>query len=105
MSIFNKREQNFESKFAHDQENEFKLKAKSMRYLGEWAANKLNITEIADQKAFIEYLLTSNLLDFNKGLEVVAQKLEENNIQISKDDFLNAVEAAIEKAKNEILHK
>jgi len=41
MTTFDKREQGFESKFALDQEKEFKAVARRNRLLGEWAAGLL----------------------------------------------------------------
>lgn len=44
MSSFDKREDAFEKKFAHDAELQFKAAARRNRLLGEWAAEKLGIT-------------------------------------------------------------
>ena len=43
MTTFDKREQGFESKFAMDQEQEFKVIARRNRLLGEWAADKMGL--------------------------------------------------------------
>ena len=42
MNSFEDREKNFEKKFAHDEEIQFKVNAKRNKYLGEWVADKLN---------------------------------------------------------------
>tara|TARA_R110000772_G_scaffold169116_3_gene280850 strand:- start:3556 stop:3879 length:324 start_codon:yes stop_codon:yes gene_type:complete len=44
MSGFEDREQAFEAKFAHDEELQFKITARRNRLLGEWAAEKMNLT-------------------------------------------------------------
>ena len=41
MTTFNDRERGFESKFAHDQETEFKVMGRRNRLLGEWAGGLL----------------------------------------------------------------
>jgi hypothetical protein len=41
MSTFDKREDAYENKFAHDEELQFKAVAKAYRLLGLWAAEKL----------------------------------------------------------------
>ncbi|MBX6427221.1 MAG: DUF1476 domain-containing protein [Variibacter sp.] len=44
MTTFDKREEAFEKKFAHDEELRFKATARRNRLLGEWAAEKLGLT-------------------------------------------------------------
>ena len=44
MTTFDKREDDFEKKFAHDEELRFKAHARRNRMLGMWAAEKLGIT-------------------------------------------------------------
>jgi len=48
MSSFNEREQGFEGKFAHDQEQEFRAAARRNRMLGEWAARLMGLENVAD---------------------------------------------------------
>ena len=44
MTTFDKREEGFEKKFAHDEELRFKANARRNKLLGLWAAEKLGIT-------------------------------------------------------------
>jgi hypothetical protein len=44
MTTFNDREKGFESKFAHDQELQFKAEARRNRMLAEWAAAKMGLS-------------------------------------------------------------
>ena len=44
MTTFDKREEGFERKFAHDEELRFKAMARRNRLLGEWAAEKLGLS-------------------------------------------------------------
>ncbi len=47
MTTFDKREEGFEKKFAHDEELRFKATARRNRLLGLWAAEKLGLTGAA----------------------------------------------------------
>src|SRR5476649_794084 len=44
MTTFDKREEGFEKKFAHDEELQFKANARRNKLLGLWAAEKLGLT-------------------------------------------------------------
>ena len=44
MSTFDDRERAFETKFARDEEMQFRLTARRNRLLGQWAAAKMNLT-------------------------------------------------------------
>jgi len=44
MSTFDKREEGFERKFAHDEEVRFKARARRNKLIGLWAAAKLGLT-------------------------------------------------------------
>jgi len=44
MTDFNDREKAFETKFARDEEVQFKVTARRNRLLGEWAAEKMGLT-------------------------------------------------------------
>jgi len=47
MTTFDKREEGFEKKFAHDEELKFKASARRNKLLGLWAAEKLGLTGAA----------------------------------------------------------
>ena len=51
MTTFDKREEGFEKRFAHDEELKFKATARRNRMLGAWAAEKLGLTG-ADADAY-----------------------------------------------------
>lgn len=44
MSTFDKRQEGFEKKFAHDEELEFKANARRNKMLGLWAAEKMGLS-------------------------------------------------------------
>ena len=46
MTDFKDRERAEEAKFAHDEEMQFRITARRNRLLGEWAAQKMGLTEV-----------------------------------------------------------
>ena len=52
MSKFEEREKSFEKKFANDQELQFKVAARSNKYLGEWVSSKLGKNEEEKKNIF-----------------------------------------------------
>ena len=63
MTTFDKREEGFEKKFAHDEELQFKANARRNKLLGLWVAGKLGLTD-ADAEAFAKEVVLS---DFEEG--------------------------------------
>jgi hypothetical protein len=72
MSTFDKREQGFESKFAHDEATMFKATARRNKLLGAWAAEKMGLSgDAADA-----YAKDVVMADFEEaGDEDVVRKL------------------------------
>ncbi len=60
MSTFDKREDNFEKKFVHDAELEFKAHARRNKRLGHWAAGLMGL-EGAAADAYAQDLVTADL--------------------------------------------
>lgn len=60
MTTFDKREQGFEAKFAHDEELMFKATARSNKLLGLWAAAQLGLSGKA-AASYATTLVTDNL--------------------------------------------
>src|SRR5512132_1877072 len=63
MTTFDKREEGFEKKFAHDEELKFKATARRNKLLGLWAAGKLGLSG-ADAEAYAKEVV---LVDFEEG--------------------------------------
>jgi len=60
--IFEKREEGYEWKFAHDEELRFKAIARRNKMLGEWAAKKLGLTGAAGD-SYAKEIVMSELAD------------------------------------------
>src|SRR6476659_1683546 len=65
MTTFDKREEGFEKKFAHDEELRFKATARRNKLLGLWAAEKLGLSD-ADADAYAKSVV---LADFEEAGE------------------------------------
>lgn len=99
MSTFNEREKGYESKYAHDQELEFKIRSKRNKLLGNWAAEKMCLPENEIQA----YALTVVDKGTQEGYEAVVEKvfsdLREKGIDISLEEIENQGETLFEVAK------
>jgi hypothetical protein len=60
MTTFDKREETFEQKFAHDEEIAFKAKARGNKLIGLWAAEKLGLG-VAAAEAYAGEVVTADL--------------------------------------------
>src|ERR1700733_6600505 len=58
MSSFEKREEDFERKFAHDEEMRFRAVARRNKLIGLWAAGKLGLADAAAQTYANEIVAT-----------------------------------------------
>lgn len=75
MTTFDKREEGFEKKFAHDEELKFKATARRNKLLGLWAAEKLGLTGSAAE-AYAKEVVTA---DFDEpGEDDVFRKIRKD---------------------------
>jgi hypothetical protein len=103
MTTFDKREEGFEKKFAHDEELRFKANARRNRMLGMWAAEKLGLTG----DAAIAYAKDVVMSEFEEGgehdvLKKVKKDLDAKGITSSEQDIRRAMNDFMEKAIAEI---
>jgi hypothetical protein len=75
MTTFDKRRDNFENKFARDEELRFKSTARRNRLLGLWAAEKLGKTG-ADAEAYAREVVRSDMQE--AGEEDVFRKIRQD---------------------------
>ena len=100
MSSFDDREKNFEKKFEHDQELQFKISARRNKYLGQWASQILGY----DQEKEKEYIQSVIKADFEEaGDEDVFRKIKVDlkDHNISDEEIRKKMEELNEKAKSE----
>jgi hypothetical protein len=71
MPTFDDREKEFEARFKHDQELQFKVKARRNRLLGQWAAAKMGLSG-ADADVYAKTIVDA---EFSGGDKHVLEKL------------------------------
>lgn len=107
MTTFDKREQAFEMKFAHDEELRFKANARRNRLVGMWAATKLGFTG-PSAEAYAQALVIADL--DRPGSNCVFEKIladfkakgivdTEDEINRRMDEFMKQALAGMELAK------
>ena len=102
MSKFDDREKSFEKKFQMNEELEFKISARSNKYLGEWASIQLNKHEEEKEK-YILSVIKSDLEE--PGKEDVFRKIKKDfqkaSIDISDQEIRDQMEKAMLRAKED----
>jgi hypothetical protein len=102
MDSFKDREKNFEKKFAHDEELQFKANARRNKYLGQWASQILSY----DSEKEKEYIQSVIKADFEEaGDEDVFRKLKVDlkDYNISDEEIRKKMSELNEKAKSEFI--
>jgi hypothetical protein len=95
MTTFDKREEGFEKKFAHDEELRFKANARRNKLLGLWAAEKLGITGAAADAYSKEVVVA----DLETGNDNAFRKLRKD----FDDKGVAQSDQQIRKAMNEMM--
>jgi hypothetical protein len=104
MSSFDDREKQFEAKFQHDQELQFKVTARRNRLLGEWAGGLMGFSG-DDLKAYAGEVVQS---DFDKPgdedvLEKVLGDLNGKNIQVNNHQLRKQMDDLLIEAKKQVM--
>lgn len=103
MTTFEDRGQGFESKFALDQEQEFKAVARRNRLLGEWAADKMGLS--GDSRA--DYAKAVVKSDFEQPGEEdvfrkVMQDLEGSGLGVRESEIRSKMDELMAIARDQI---
>ena len=102
MNKFNEREKSFEKKFQMDEELQFKVAARSNKYLGEWASSKLGKNE-EEKKNYIQEIIRSDLEE--AGQEDVFRKIKKDfqtaSISVEEKEIRDQMEKALLRAKED----
>ena len=102
MDSFKDREKNFEKKFVHDEELQFKVNARKNKYLGQWASQILSY-DAEKEKEYIQSVIKA---DFEEaGDEDVFRKLKVDlkDYNISDEEIRKKMNELKEKAKSEFV--
>ena len=102
MNKFDEREKSFEKQFQMDEELQFKIAARSNKYLGEWASSMLGKNE-EETKKYIQEIIKSDLEE--AGQEDVIGKIKKDfqiaSISIEETEIRNQIEKALSRAKED----
>ena len=102
MNTFDDRKKSFEKKFQMDQELQFKVAARSNKYLAEFVISKLGKKE--DEKiAYMQEIIKADMEE--AGNEDVFRKIKKDfqnaSIQIEDSEIRKEMEKALNRAKND----
>jgi len=103
MTTFDKREEGFEKKFAHDEELKFKATARRNRMLGTWAAEKLGLTGPEAEAYAREVVLadiegTGVFAKLRKDFDAKGVVQSDHQIRRHMDEFLAQAVAQLKSA-------
>ena len=100
--IYDERGKGFEKKFQMDEELQFKVAARSNKYLGEWVSTKLGKNE-EEGKNYIQEIIKSDLEE--PGKEDVFRKIKKDfqvaSFTIEDSEIRDQMEKALLRAKEE----
>ena len=102
MNKFDEREKSFEKKFVRDEELQFKLAARSNKYLGEWVSSELGKNE-EEKKNYIQEIIKADMEE--AGSEDVFRKVKKDfqaaSIGIEDSEIRDQMEKALSRAKED----
>ena len=102
MNKFDDREKSFEKKFVKDQELQFKVAARSNKYLGEWISSKLEKND-KEKQDYIQELIKADMEE--AGSEDVFRKVKKDfnttMITIEDSEIRDQMEKALLRAKED----
>ena len=100
MNKFDEREKSFEKRFQMDEELQFKIAARSNKYLGEWASSMLGKNE-EEKTNYIQEIIRSDLEE--AGQEDVFRKIKKDfqaaSISVEENEIRDQMEKALLSAK------
>ena len=99
---FSEREKGFEKKFARDEELQFKVQARSNKYIAEFVSKRLNKTEEENQK-YIQEIIKADMEE--AGNEDVFRKIKKDfqkaSFNIEDSEIRSEIEKALNRAKED----
>lgn len=100
---FTEREKSFEKKFARDEELQFKVQARSNKYIAEFVSQKLNMNE-DEKKKYVQEIIRADMEE--SGTEDVFRKIkkdfEKSSVIIDDKEIRDQMEKAIIRAKEDL---
>ena len=96
MNKFDERKKSFEKKFVKDEELQFKLTARSNKYLGEWVSSKLGKGE-EEKKNYIQEIIKADMEEASsedvfrkvrKDFKIASTSIEDSEIRVQMEKAL-----------------
>ena len=102
MKKFEEREKSFEKKFAKDQELQFKVAARTNKYLGAWASSKLGKND-SEQQKYIQEIIKADMEEAGSEdvFRMVKKDFEAASLPIEDSEIRNQMEKASVRAKED----
>ena len=102
MNKFDERKKIFEKKFSKDQELQFKVAARSNKYLAEFVSSRLGKSD-TEKEAYVKEIIKADMEE--AGSEDVFRKIkrdfESASINIEDSEIRNQIEKALLRAKED----
>jgi hypothetical protein len=99
MTTFDKREEGFEKKFAHDEELKFKAMARRNKLLGLWAAGKMGLAG-TEAEAYAKEVVMSDFQEAGDHdvFKKIRQDYDAKKIAISDQEIRRVMDELLEQA-------
>ena len=102
MSSFDDRKKGFEKKYAKDQELQFKVSARSNKYLGEWVSSLIGKND-EEKKNYIQEIIKADMEE--AGNEDVFRKIKKDfqaaSVSVEDSEIRDQIEKALLRAKED----
>ena len=99
---FSEREKSFEKKFVRDEELQFKVQARSNKYIAEFVSKKLGKDEVEKQK-YVQEVIKADMQE--SGNEDVFRKIKKDfqkaSLSIDDNEIRNEMEKALIRARED----
>ena len=99
---FSERQKGFEKKFARDEELQFKVQARSNKYIAEFVSQKLGKSE-EERKKYVQEIIKADMEE--SGTEDVFRKIKKDfqtaSISIEDNEIRDQMEKALKRAKED----
>ena len=99
---FKEREKSFEKKFVRDEELQFKVQARSNKYIAEFVSKKLGKNE-EEQKKYVQEIIKADMEE--SGTEDVFRKIKKDfqtaSVSIEDNEIRDQMEKALKRAKED----
>ena len=99
---FSEREKSFEKKFVRDEELQFKVQARSNKYIAEFVSKKLGKDEVEKQKYVHEVIKTDMQESGNEDVfRKIKKDFQKASLSIDENEIRNEMEKALIRAKED----